>query len=454
MKIFAFAILLFCSFDLIAQLEHINLNNYVTPDLTLNRLNISGGLFGRNSGSSSSSNTFNFSNDHLSLSYDVGYRNYGFSRAKVSNKYLNTYGQFSTTESHGSTYDYLRTHSQILQLGSSDKFYKKDNKFLEIAPSGGLSFWSQRHIDNNILESDVTRFSANVKLGLYKGTGRLESIHDMRSAIFILEGLVKEGRLNITPDSTQVQALAQLIGVINNERFFDFRHKRKFQMIQLDSFLRAQNLINDPDGLYFATLVDEYRYSNRFTRFSGSEFKFGIIPEYRYGHNSRDESVSVDETNEIKLAATVRYLKEKAVGHDWQWRLSTGVNAAHIIESTNFERTTSTNENRYTHEELNPFINVRLSYYPNSRTYFNIAWNNNLLYRWTKRKDIASADSNGWTIGSNLDLNFYYYISPQLRLSGNFGASLGGNQREFLNNISDSNYHRLRGGFSIGYSFF
>ncbi len=93
------------------------------------------------------------------------------------------------------------------------------------------------------------------------GRGRLESVGDAQTALFILEDLYREGKIGEV-DKETADRFAHLITEIKNRRVFDYRRKTMFQLEQVDSFLRKNTGIKECDAKTFAIINDNLYYSS------------------------------------------------------------------------------------------------------------------------------------------------------------------------------------------------
>ena len=125
-------------------------------------------------------------------------------------------------------------------------------------------------------------------LPILVGKGRIEPIQDARMAVYILDQLSRKDKLERQPTQQEILAFAEEIAAIKNERFFDARNRRIYEMTRLDSFLRNRNLIHAEDIEYYTTMNDFWRYANNPSRGSGSRFSLGVEPGYDYAYRYDD----------------------------------------------------------------------------------------------------------------------------------------------------------------------
>lgn len=305
--------------------------------------------------------------------------------------------------------------------------------------------------------SDELGFSIAPTVGL--GWGRIEPVEDARQAVYILDELSKKGVMTKLLSGDEVNSLAQVMSSIKNKRFLDSRLHLIDEVTKVDSFLLANNYIKNTGAKYFTTLYDNWLYAGLQKRGSGSQLAVKLQPLYNY----KKHYISDTYQDETGLGAFVSWNYKKAVNLYWQSDLDLGMSASYFHRSYESDALYSSFNGLHSNQtyiepldvsSTDVIINVRsaefngrytVGYYPNSRTNFDLSLNQRVNYN-------NSYGSYKYFSETNLLLSTYYYLSPQLRLSGNVGVA---------NNSSNSDVNYIpscrwsgRYSFSLTYSFF
>ncbi|MEF8846729.1 MAG: hypothetical protein V5A59_14740, partial [Bacteroidales bacterium] len=212
---------------------------------------------------------------------------------------------------------------------SSNRFYSDNLYYLATNLSFAVSTrfrnlerkWDT--LDNFRNSVDESR-AMYISLPVSAGKGRIEPLRDARMAVYIMDQLSGKGKLNRNPTEEEILDFARLIAEIKNERFFDARLRRVYEMTRLDSFLRENGLAGKQDIGYFTTMNDYWRYANNPYRGSGSRFSIGIDPYYgsNYSFAERqepgDNNKNISTWRRIEIKVRLRYDYEKPHNLYWQ----------------------------------------------------------------------------------------------------------------------------------------
>lgn len=357
----------------------------------------------------------------------------------------------------------IKSESQHIQSsfslsGSmSKRHYMKNLLFVETNPTASLSqHYMHKEVLNDYFYMETPYqssnsqsyfgFNTNVKAGL--GHGRIEIVTDAQMALFILNDLKKENRIEKEPSQGEIFELAELISTIRTKRFFDSRHKLIAEVKAIDSLLASQGIINQQDATYFTTIYDNWRYANNPSRQAGFRYAAGPLFSYHV-LQSKSESIETPSSTNEEILSENKYLNsllgygiyingsiEKPLNNKWQQ--STHISFEHLIQ-------TSSSHN-YIHPKSIMQVNSTFAqlqsgwgYYPNTRTYLNMGGAASWEYqmRTQDNSDLSIDDyqfyTNYFSISANL--NGYYYFSPQfsLRISNSIGYSH--NNSDSRNNI-------------------
>ncbi len=338
----------------------------------------------------------------------------------------------------------------------SKRRYLKNLFFVEINPSAWLSqifmhkevlndyYYMETPYESSIIQNNFG-INANLKTGL--GYGRIEIVTDAQMALFILNDLKKENRIEKEPSHSEIYELAELISTIRTKRFFDTRHKLIAEVKAIDSLLSSQGIINQQDATYFTTIYDNWRYAHNPSRLAGFRYAAGPLFSY-YMLESKSERIEIlsdtnQETtsenksisNQLGYGLYINGSIEKPLNNKWQQ--STQIKIEHLIQTNSLENNTNP-ESIMLRNSTFAQLQSGWGHYPNTRTYLNMggaaSWYN---HRVTQNNSGFSIDDNLYFINYfsvSVNLNGYYYFSPQfsIRLSSSFG---------YNHNNSDNRYN-------------
>jgi hypothetical protein len=351
-------------------------------------------------------------------------------------------------ESKQQSYHYRSSSFRsALNFTSRNRFYLQDLFFAEVNISAGLGTNS----DDNIRrwydpggaltqrnEDESKRLNLNASMPLLVGYGRIEPVEDARLAVYILEDLEKLGRLSRTPNQEEIMELASLISTKKNERVLDSRIKKIEEVKTIDAFLQQKGLINQADGAYFTSLNDNWDYSAGPVRYSGyrvyAGVEPGIIPIF-----TNSTSLNLDGTldtifssesdmftRDLQLDGVLGFQYNKPINLSWQF--SCGADIHYARENEFYKDRIADSETKSRMAGLRPQQYIQAGFYPNSRTYstWQLAMDEHWIkdYNWNETAEEWTGQGMDTEIHLNFSWQFYYYISPQLRLSGSYNLQL------------------------------
>jgi len=302
-----------------------------------------------------------------------------------------------------------------LSLNGSRTFYLTENKiFLE--GMADLSFYqgnSRNKVDNQ-MKTKYLSTDLNLAAGVGVGTGRMELVSDLWQAHYILEKLKKEKLLLKELTNENVYEFAYLASRLKNIRFFDARIRKITELQSLDSLLRIQGLIVDSDIRYFTLLNDYWSYGNFPDRKSGRVLKFWISPEYArmYNKTSGNNSLISYKTS---LNSNVSFNCSRQLNIYWERRVNVSLTYESVLDRS------GSFYNSYPDNNVNPNINLGYSFFPDSRTSISgyLGYNGQNIFVSNATTEMP----NLWRNSIYLDINGYYYLSPQLQITGSFRIS-------------------------------
>ncbi|HSA04226.1 MAG TPA: hypothetical protein P5145_01425, partial [Tenuifilaceae bacterium] len=298
--LFLFIVSLTFSLTTKAQFESINLNTYKVTEYKLRTLGTQLNTANRGSytndkasnkyfSSKSSSNLTNISGaGYLDFSYTRYSRNYqGYQRINFGGS--SSYSDNSYNYSDQSLLDNFEYSSEMssnnsaffLDIYSHNRFFLNSDFFWGLTLSSNQEYadsYSRTESDIENVKQFANQYNSRNRGKLLFGKGRIENVTDARLAIYILDDLLKQGRLSRTPNEDEVFAFADFITKTLNTRVIDSRIKRIKESVAIDSFLVSNELSTNTDGLYFGLINDNWNYARTQYWYTGSEWYFGLSP--------------------------------------------------------------------------------------------------------------------------------------------------------------------------------
>lgn len=290
-------------------------------------------------------------------------------------------------------------------------------------------------------KSDVQEYKSvsvgiTIKPGISIGKGRLEEVQYARQAIYMLEGLTKQGIIKQSVTTNTIISLADQLARLENKRFFDYRLHRINAFKQIDSLLFSHSLLDSTNAIeYFTTLLDFWDYGSPYIRKSGSVFRIFINPEYTYssyvGKNPKYDSNEVDDVikreynNElIAMETGIEYQYHKPIDYKWQYYLIANgrYSFSHKDDNEKYVRVKGedSDDRLIEYKRFNIYLVQAISYYPNTRT--SIGLRHNVSYFIDDQNDKSNTREWDYDEGQfNTKLSGYlnYYFSPRVRLEAN-----------------------------------
>lgn len=408
----------------IAQIQNFDLSKYQLPELKRHSLelgfNSSGFQNNYKSMYNSNHNSFNFSgNGNLDYNY--------FSNSESLQRILNTSLKLNSSFENSKS-DYIHSNATNIQKTNSfrlnpyfntdltNRNYFKPSFFYETNIKLSCNYSNYRSKDegtmtNSEIKEKETVFSAIIPLKI--GKGRIEPVEDARQAIYILDELSKQGKINRSLSDEDVLEFSKFISELKNMRFFDSRIRKIYELEAIDSFLNTNNYIEKMDARYFTTLEDFWSYGNSHFRNNGQRFSFSLYPcFYREIYENNIEMIN----NTFIIDAGVEYNYEKPINLSWQ----------NTIE---IKALIGTTQGKTSYDNQTPKLDIKLpnfrlkylqqiGFFPNTRTSMSFNYSLAYIYFFDKYSNDQFTRSNkGSELMANTVLQIYYYLSPQLKIS-------------------------------------
>jgi len=438
-----------------AQLDEFDLSDFKLPDLKRHRLDIATQLNSNFQNDNRISDDIENKIQSMGANIDLRYSFYRNSEKYQGNqvitgdafyqgsKYDNTYSQPNPNFYEWRKYNYLSGH---IGVESDNRFYFNGLTFLEADMNFGINRINRKNefkeyigLNTDYQTSSYKDNSTQIQLELpvYLGYGRIERVEDARHAIFIMKDLERLGQLKRYPTTDEILEYSKRIAEVKNKRFFDSRLRKIEELKIAHKFLVESGLADGSDIAYFTSLNDMWVYGDLQTRLSGFRFYGGVIPvfglyrsydldEVHYDSKSSFQEINYESEgdNQIqRLLFSIGFDYHKPIKQKWQYSLSTS------IRSGPSKSTNSRNDllNEYVSEtslELTDYlgyIQTGIGFYPNTRTYLSADVTG--FYNYDKGTYITEnfeqeAENTYYSFAAQLGA--YYYISPKLRISGQY----------------------------------
>lgn len=293
-------------------------------------------------------------------------------------------------------------------------FYDQDQKFLAYDLFLNQNYHLTRYqLPGSDVVTRVGRNIFNAQIPIRIGYGRIEPVQDARHAVYLFQELADIGRMTHEKSPDEIVRLATLISELKNERIFDARLRRIFELEVLDSFLLDQDYVLQYDASYFATLADYWDAGGSPNRLSGQSIAFGVIPGFQNENISQSpSSVDTYSRNSYSVRAGGEYHREKPINLTWQNSMQAHTYIGYM-ETPFFYQ-----EAKLRLLSANAVWMQSLGYYPSTRTHARVGY----AIQFSKYYDRADLDnaimsSDGNIFRGDIFAGVNYYISPQLRLN-------------------------------------
>jgi hypothetical protein len=471
--IFQLILCLFLPSVITAQVyKDYDLNNYYTPDIVRNSLDLYLNSNGRFDNKLFRKSSFNTDRNNINdLNGQLKSRFTQFTNTRKTESlfqiHIDIDGQFYNNKPQ--VINYLKTFeassTEYIGLNYSKKLYGTNRMFFSygifslLNPS--TSVMKNEQISSSY-KNTTKQFKAEIKPSIGIGIGRIESVKDSRQAVYILEELSKRDVLTRHCSEDEIFNFSQLISRVKNKRFLDYRLHKIDEITSIDSFLVKNNMLTKSDASYFSTLYDNWENSANFERTTGQSFEVSLSPNIYWTNMKSESKVSnpvsdtwnkqIENIYGAKLAFNYNYAKQ--IKSNWEKT----VNVLLIASSKREQDRHSTESNQDPLLQVNSadivlYGNYCIGYYPSTRTNLSTRISQNLSQTFYDNLT-SNSWSNSFYSATNLEFKAVYYVSPQLSLSGN--TSIFYAFQNYRNSDSKSNQNNLGLGFNVAlkYSFF
>ena len=477
MKKKIFTSFIFCFFlsavsiNTFAQEYKYDISKYYTPEIVRNSLDVN---FSTSGSLSNEATTYNpliyqgISNDSIKNSSLSGQENSTFSHLKNTRKLISNIQQSGNFSFNNNTNKPSNDENNEHRLNSitnmnfniSNRYYYSSNHFISYGANSFFYYNMSKDVTGNKSVftnnyQDDLNIGLNPSIGI--GIGRIESVEDARQAIYILEELSKKGVLTRQLTNDEIFNFSQQISRVKNKRFLDSRIHLMEEIASVDSFFVRNSLLNKQDATYFTNLYDLWINGANFSRKSGQSFEISFIPSGSWdkGKNEYLSSTQVENypNNQEKWMyggnLNLIYNYEKPVNLNWQHSVNVSMNGSTAYVDGQYLQ--SSIRNKTSTNGIGLSGSYTLGYYPTTRTNLSVGISELFNQNYSKQDLSSIFDSVGWfkSHNSTTRINFsaYYYLSPQLRLSGY--ATLN----KYIFKSDNGSINNFNAGFSAGLSY-
>ncbi|MFN8239733.1 MAG: hypothetical protein U0X39_03170 [Bacteroidales bacterium] len=419
------------SFNLVqAQFSKFDLSGYKLPEIKTNRLD-----FNINLNNSGNYRIQGYPNDTLRIKQNLfslsgGLSFYRFINNERHQGTTSIHSDFNTAnrfEESGNLESTLKSIDAYFAIDADHYFFNSSQYFIGAEPSFRINAGNDRsrtdyNSNSGIDYSSSTSLSLSIPLSV--GHGRIEPVEDLRLAIYIVEELNKAGGLLEMPSEEIILGMAREISKIKRKRFLDSRLRKIEELQVIDSFLVANNVVKGGDIRYFTILNDQWDYASGPARESGFSWNGGLDNSVslgkgyaRYG-DMNDPYRSDSKYSEVFAGVFFKLRYAKPLNLYWQ--VSAQLRSAYGILVTRYPGSEDSDITDYNSGRFNTEFRMSLQYLPNSRTSFNLGLSG---YSQNINSDRVRAglEPAPYHLVSNIInvspyFDFYYYISPRLRI--------------------------------------
>lgn len=219
-------------------------------------------------------------------------------------------------------------------------------------------------------------YYADETLTLGLGKGRLENVQDAQMALFILNDLRELGLVSSSYTGEQAHEFARLITDINNQRVFDSRKRRIYELQRIDSFLKNTGLASTTDVRHFTTVNDNWVFAYNPFRLHGNQWYVRVKPSAGILQQVEKSTlpVTTHETRTVRsigVSPEAGFESQKAKSLHWQRSFIINVSYMssvnnEVIKNKGVFPTETKNE--YNQQQADIYSSYSLGYFPNTRT--------------------------------------------------------------------------------------
>ena len=410
-----------------------DISKYFTPDILRNQMYFYFYLLSDYSDYKNENNTngdisssYNRNNNSFTGQISSNFSRYINTRKKISNYsinlslirdlYSNKINDINTNNNYSLIKDDFNGLSRF-ELGSNwqNKLYFSKLYFLIYNIAGNLSYGdsnvrSKNNEENSSQKRNIFNIAISPEIGA--GFGRIENVEDAIHSVYIVNALSKRNILNRNLTNEEMFELSQKISKIKNKRFLDSRLHLMEEISTVDSFFIEKGVLNNSGASYFTNLYDMWEYGSLFSRRSGYEITFQVLPNYIYDYSKSTYELQNEFTRnqyQKSIISSLGFNYEKPFKFKWQHSFRSKINYAFMqIKATEKE-----SDYNYSTKGNTFFASASysLGYYPNTRTNIR-ATAGQQISRTTRNEDNYSSTY----YNTYLNFGLSYYFSPHFQV--------------------------------------
>lgn len=432
-----------------AQTEKFELSKYKLPDIKRQQLDFNFESSGEKTSSyfilsdDFNNDTLKNKTDQFTGDYNLSYSYYRNSPKIQSSVYAHSYGNYNKIKQNGTNY-YSRDNylfEDRLSVNYDLKYFiTPSNWFVTTVPVCGFSYYNYKDKENEPI-FEIKSLYTNASVGIGGGKGRIEQVQDFRHAVLLIEEFEKRGVSKRNVSETEMMELSTLISQLKNKRFFDSRKQKEAELVALDSFLVDKGIVEEKSIQYFTGLEDIWSYGGLQVRESGKQVSFLITPGYNVDKDlNDDEKIYENFLTKYNLS----FVSRNPISVRWQGDYNVGINHEYLkkLKQINTDRSDKGYESFL-------FVNGKLGYYPNTRTYFDLSGGLSVMNYSSE----SILDKENYSAGLEIITSAYYYISEKLRLG--YTLSFRNSKNGIFNsNVENTYYKAFKYNLTINYAIF
>ncbi len=425
-RIFGIAIMvILTASQLFSQFTDFKLSDYKLPNMKRKSLDINFNMQGTNSSTSSE--------EHISNTREKrNYTDFDSNISALYKSYLNNeslqreikfgfgflWNSYKSTANDENRWKYSSINPS-LYIDFINRKYYNNQQFIETSIKFNYDY--SKYHNGTETTFDVYQHSLFAMTPIKIGIGRIEQVQDARQAIYLIEELKKQNRLNEFKSNNEVLELAKIISELKNKRFFDSRIRKIQELKSIDEYLENKGCKTISDATYFTSLMDMWEFGDQQIRKSGTRFSLAFYPGinmHDYENSGEGNSnITPDYTlNTIVINSGLEFNYEKPINLYWQ--NSINIFGYYGLNETTQKKKTSSNKTKIRIPNVNFGLTHTLGYYPNSRTKIELFSKAQYIKIFDKsdiEKEIIGTDGNGFNTSLSLSAN--YYFSPKFKIN-------------------------------------
>jgi len=427
-----------------AQYDNFDLSQYKLPDIKRHQLEFgfnSNGMIKSRENSPIRDNDFNSDEKLFNGESEIHYFMYSNSSRYQTTLGTRISGDFNREKATG---NFVENRDKFDGGGFLEfkynikRFYGEKNWFISGEPKVNVAIQKS---EDKLSGYNSNSFRTNNFIRLGGGKGRVEQVQDYRQAFLILNELEERMVVKEKPSEEEIIELASLISTIKNKRFFDSRKRKEAELTAIDKYLKNKGIISNSNITYYTGLNDLWNFGALQTRYSGKQLQFYISPGYDY-YNFNTDQDNIIET--FDLLYNLSFIHNKPLSLKWQIDYKFALNH----EQSKYLQDWDLNgvENRYWSGAMGK---VKLAYYPNTRTDFNLSVLT--IVRNSSNKD--RFDKKGYSSNIQLVASSNYYISERVRAGCNISFYSEKNGI-FNEEVENGKHNRINYDITFSYAIF